>query len=108
MKSPAEQSIYEIVRPTGKVTVKATTPAPRVDTLNGKTICEVYNDMFRGDRTFPKIRELLKKQYQNVNIVPYSEFPSLEVAGIIEDKLKDLSAKLKQKQCDVLIAGNGG
>jgi hypothetical protein len=100
--------MYEIVRPVGKVTVKATPPAPRLDTLNGKTICEVYNDMFRGDRTFPKIRELLKKRYQDVNIIPYSEFPSLEVAGIIEDKLKDLSTGLAQKNCDVLIAGNGG
>ena len=84
--------------------------AARLDTLNGKTICEVYTTGdYGGDRTFPVIRELLQKRFPDVKIVPYTEFaigqpkatprwgPFDQVAGI-----------LRGKECDGVLLGNGG
>jgi len=107
MKSRAEQVMYEVVHPLGEETAEAGHLAPRLDTLNGKTICEAWNGLFRGERTFPKIRELLEKRYTGIKTIPYTELPSLGVVGI-EEALKVLPDVLREKGCDALIAGNGG
>ena len=107
MKSNAEQAMYEVIRPTGEVTMEAGHLARRLDTLNGKTICEAWNTMFRGERTFPRIRELLKKRYTDVKFIPYTELPSIWIHWI-EEALRDLPDALRQKGCDALITGNAG
>jgi len=48
--------------------------APRLADLNGKTICEVSNDSWEAQRTFPLIRALLQKQFPTAKIIPYTEF----------------------------------
>ena len=46
--------------------------APRLDTLNGKTIGEVWTTGHYGaDRTFPIIRRKLQERFPDVKIVPY-------------------------------------
>jgi hypothetical protein len=107
MDTNAERMTYEVVRPTGEVTVKPARLAAPLDSLDGKTICEAYNNMFQGDKTFPRIREILKRRFPNLKIVPYSEFPPLDIVRI-EDELRRIPDVLRQKQCDALIAGNGG
>jgi hypothetical protein len=84
--------------------------APRFDTLNGKTICEVWaTGHYGADRTFPVIRRILEERFPEVKIVPYSEFAigkpkaterwgPLEKAGEI----------LREKGCDAVLVGNGG
>ncbi|MFH1651183.1 MAG: hypothetical protein ABID87_03650 [Chloroflexota bacterium] len=102
-------SDFEVISPVSGATAATgqAVSAPRLETLNGKTICEAYNDMFRGERTFPGIRELLKKRYPDARFVPYDELPYLGVVSI-EEGLKELPGALKKKGCDALIAGNGG
>lgn len=101
------KEIYEVFRPVGEAASKTLRPAPRLDTLNGKTVCEVWNASYRGEITFPKIRELLRKKYPDVHIVPYSEFP-LARHYDIDEILKELPQLLRQKGCDALISGNSG
>ena len=43
--------------------------------LAGKTICELSNGEWRGQRTFPAIRELLHKRFPDATFVPFDEFP---------------------------------
>jgi hypothetical protein len=99
--------IYDVVRPTGEVTVKPARLAAPLDSLDGKTICEAYNNMFQGDKAFPRIREILQRRFPNLKIVPYSELPPLDIVRI-EDELRRIPEVLRQKRCDALIAGNGG
>ena len=107
MKSYTDHGMYEVVSPLGESTQEIKQLAPRLDTLEGKTICEVYNGGFRGDRTFPKLRELLKKRYPNINFIPYTEIPESDV-HTIEDVLKVLPDVFRQKGCDAVISGNAG
>ena len=107
MKGYAEQGMYEVVSPLGESTQEVRQLAPRLYTLEGKTICEVYNGGFRGDRTFPLIRELLKKRYPTIKFIPYSEIPESNVHAI-EDVVKALPDVFRQKGCDALISGNAG
>jgi hypothetical protein len=79
--------------------------APRLDTLEGKTICELSNDSWEADRTFALIRELLQKGYPTAKFIPYSEFPS---AGTTPEELEAIAEIVKEKGCDAVISGNAG
>jgi hypothetical protein len=102
----------EVLNPTSEVTISGKN-APRLDTLNGKTICELWTTgHWAGELTFPVLRELLKQRYPDVKIVPYTEFPYKE-RGLATretyepyfDKMGDL---LGSKGCDAVLVGNGG
>lgn len=100
--------IYEVVSPVGE-RVGADRPiAPRLLDLNGKTVCEVWNGMFRGDATFPILRELFKKRYPYIKFVPYTEFPSFLPMDNIDEATVILKETLLQHGCDVVICGVGG
>ena len=76
--------------------------APRLDTLAGKTICELSNGNWEYDRIFPTVRKLLQKQFPTVNIVPYTEAiwlrPDME-------NLDHISKVVKEKGCQAVITG---
>lgn len=84
--------------------------APRFDTLNGKTICEVWaTGHYGADRTFPTIRRILKERFPDVKIVPYSDFaigkPKATERWVPLDKVGEV---LRGKGCDAVLLGNGG
>jgi hypothetical protein len=55
----AKEPVYEVVSPAGESTTKIKSLAPSLKTLEGKTICALWNKMFQGEVTFPKIEEVL-------------------------------------------------
>ncbi len=98
---------YQVVSPLGEHIAKIGRAVPRLDNLNGKTICDVWSGHFRGDDTFPLMREQLKKRYPDVNIIPYTEFPFMDAARDMEKLCKELKELLVQKRADAAIVGNG-
>ena len=78
--------------------------APRLADLNSKTICELSNDRCEYRRTFPLIRQLLRKRYPDIKLVPYTKFP-IGIEAIDIDNIGDMVA---EKGCDAVIAGNAG
>lgn len=108
---PSFESVYKVVSPIGESTVKMTAMAPRLDTPAGKTVCMVWNSAFKSDVTLPVIGETLKKQYQGVKIVPYTDMPDAflpEPPGAPRKQSEILQALYKEKGCDAVISGNGG
>ncbi len=100
---PASPVRLELFDPTGAYEITKLPPR-RLDTLEGKTICEIsVGGAWQYDRTFPLIRELLQKKYPTAKIIPYTEFP---VGAVWPDK-KTLSL-IKEKGCHAAIIGNGG
>ena len=98
---------YEVVSPLGNPIVKVLPLAPRLQTLEGKTICEVSTLLFRTEETFPIIRELLRKRFPTVKIIPYTDLPSAPHTRDLEKNLEALGKALIEKGCDALITGNG-
>lgn len=76
--------------------------ADRLDTLEGKTICELSNGSWQFDRIFPFVREQLKKRFSSINILPYTEVIGLRAE--LED-LEYVGKVLKEKGCQAVIAG---
>ncbi len=101
---------YEVLYPLGRASHQESAEtellAPRLTSLEGKTICELWNRLFHGNMTFPMIEELLAKRYPGVKFVPYTKFGYTH--GADEDQVvADLPRKLQEYGCDAVISGNG-
>ncbi len=95
----------EVLDPRGAFEV-STLNAPRLPTLEGKTICYLSDDEWQAWRTFPLLTTLLKKQFPTIKIVDWKEFPRDGDHGYPDfDKNPGL---LKSKGCDAVILGNAG
>ncbi|MFC1862084.1 hypothetical protein ACFLX6_02210 [Chloroflexota bacterium] len=98
--------MYEVVWPSGKKTVESASFAKRLDTLEGKTICELWGYLFGGDEIFPSMEKALTKRYSGIKFIGYKQFDS--VGEQIEGKpVAVLADKLKQNKCDAVITGVG-
>jgi hypothetical protein len=105
-KVPEKENVYEVLYPLGRSTIAVKPLAPRLDTLKGKTICELWNDKFFGNITFPIIEELLVKKYPDVKFVPYTKFGYTYGATEAKD-VAALPKRLVEYGCNAVISGNG-
>jgi len=102
---------FEVLSPLGLSILTRKNVAPRLDTLEGKTIGETWNEDFKGDLMFPLYRELLKERFPGVKVVPYTEFPSSTLRGTPEyqrEVARKIAQMAREKGCAALISGNGG
>jgi hypothetical protein len=75
--------------------------AARLDSLEGKTICELSNDSWGAAFHFDYLRELIQREYPTATIIPFTEFPT----EIDSDEVADM---VKERGCDAAIIGNAG
>jgi hypothetical protein len=99
----ATPEILEVYDPTGVMEISQI-HAPRLDSLAGKTICELSDDTWQAHRVLPEIRKLLREKYPSAKFIPYTEFP-MGNTGIDSEKAADLLVK---KGCQAVIIGNAG
>ena len=101
----------KVVSPEGLPQGTTSNISAHMDTLDGKTIGEVYNNHFKGELMFETYRRLFKEKYKNVKIIPFTEFPIVYVGGDAESQkriAKEIAAIAKEKGVDAIITGNGG
>ncbi len=87
-KPTSNSSILEVYDPTGEMEITEV-HAPRLDTLEGKTICELSNDTWQAHRVLPEVRRLLQERFPNAKFIPYTEFPTGN-GGIDTEKAAEL------------------
>ena len=93
-----------VVWPRGRKTVEPRPVAPRLDSLEGKTIGQLWDDLFRGDEIFPILEEELARRFPSVRFVRYDTFGSTH--GRDEQRvLAELPARLKELEVDAVISG---
>ena len=100
----------DVVSPVGLDAVKRSSSAPRLETLNGRTIGEVWNGVFKGDLTFPVIRKLLQQRFPSIKIVPYTEFPHTtgsDHPAQQRERARLIADLAREKGCHAVISGNG-
>ena len=100
------EALYEAIWPLGKSHWDKRDLTPGLDDLNGKTIAEVWDRVFRGEEIFPAIREAIRKKYPGVNFVAYDEFG--DTHGVNQKQvLAELPNHLREKKVDAVISGVG-
>src|SRR4029077_19263467 len=97
------REIYRVVWPRGAGTVRAGDVEPRLSTLEGKTIGQLWDDLFRGDEIFPILEEELGRRFPGVRFVRYDTFGSTH--GRDEQRvLAELPARLKDPEAEGVAA----
>ncbi|MBI2907641.1 MAG: hypothetical protein HYX92_08310 [Chloroflexi bacterium] len=100
------QPTFEVVWPLGKSAYEPMHLAHRGQDLEGSTICELWEWMFRGDEIFPMLRELLSKRYSGIKFVDYNVFG--DTHGPKErEVIAALPELLRKHKCDAVISGVG-
>jgi hypothetical protein len=92
--------------PRGEKTVEIAPLAPRLETLEGKTVAFLWDYLFRGDEIFPILESELSAAYPGMNFVGYTTFGSTH--GAEEGRIiADLPATLADNKVDAIISGMG-
>jgi len=101
---------YNVVSPVGFSTVDPIEMAPRLTSLNGKTIAIVGED-FMNNITHPELRRLIKEHYPTAKVIMYNELPiagPYPAPGITRHSTEQFRQRLIDLKVDAVIAGNGG
>jgi len=93
-----------VLWPRGRRTVTARPVAPRLDTLVGKTIGQLWDDLFRGDEIFPMLESALVRRFPDVKFVDYRTFGSTHGAEEHE-VIASLPARMRAHGVDAVISG---
>jgi hypothetical protein len=97
---------YEVLWPLSRRAVQDSACAPRLPDLNGRTICELWDVIFRGETIYPLVRDYIRARFPGVKFVEYSEFGNFY--GPHGDRITaELPAKLRAHGCDAAIVGIG-
>jgi hypothetical protein len=106
MASNLNEPRYDVLSPLPRKAVKSTAAAPRLPDLNGKTICELWDVIFRGETIYPLVREYIRKRFPDVRFVGYEEFGNFH--GAREAQVSaTIPAKLAAHHADAAIVGIG-
>jgi hypothetical protein len=97
---------YDVLWPLARRAVEDRPLAPRLPDLNGKTVCELWDVIFRGETIYPLVREYIRARFPRVKFVEYSEFGNFY--GPHGDRItEELPAKLRAHGADAVIVGIG-
>jgi hypothetical protein len=100
-------TLFEVVWPLGRLAARPVDPAPALVDLNGKTVCELWDGVFRGDEIFPILRSELQKRFPGVNIIDYKTMGNTHDANERE-YVANLPALLRQHGAHAAISAVGG
>lgn len=95
--------VYEVVWPLANSRYQVVPLGPREQDLNGKTVCQLWNRNFKGDRIFAALRAQLSLRFPGVKFVGHEVFGKIDGQAEFTD-----AGLLRENECDLVIAGIGG
>ncbi len=98
------ESQYEALWPRSPRQVGLKPLARRLETLNGKTVAQLWDYVFRGNEVFALLEEGLKQRFPDVRFVSYREFGSTH-GSEEREVLASLPRKFKELGVDAVISG---
>ena len=106
MAKISSDGYYEALWPRSPRQSKVKPLAPRLATLEGKTIAQLWDYVFRGDEVFAFLEEGLKARFPGVRFVSWREFGSTHGSDERE-VVQRLPQRLKELGADAVISGMG-
>ena len=97
---------HEVLWPLARRAVEDRPLAPRLPDLNGKTVCELWDVIFRGETIYPLVRDYIKARFPRVKFVGYEAFGNFHGARERE-VVATLPEKLRAHKADAAIVGIG-
>ncbi len=106
MTASSSEPRYQVLWPLGKIDVKAQNASAPIADLSGKTVCELWDYIFRGDVVYTMLREELRARYPGIKFVEYSEIGNTH-GPAQREILANLPEKLRSLGVDAVISGIG-
>ena len=113
VEAPVETSAeagYAVVSPVGQSSVEMIDQAPRLETLDGKTIA-VVGVSFMTSVTHPEIKRLILENYPTARVILTDEIGicgPYPAPGVRRKSKEEFQQKLRELKVDAVISGNGG
>lgn len=110
MLTKDDKTGFAVVSPVGHSSVELIQQAPRLETLDGKTIA-VVGVSFMTSITHPEIKRLILKNYPSAKVILLDEMGiagPYPAPGVKRKAKEEFLAKLKDLGVDAVISGNGG
>src|SRR5579862_4643557 len=93
---------FEVVWPLGRRPKGSGELAPRLETLEGKTVALLWDYIFRGDEMFDLLLPELEQRYPGVRFIPYEAFGNIH--GIRElEETAAIPGRLAEHEADAAI-----
>ena len=102
-KKSSGDGLYDVVWPSGERKQALRPLARRLDTLEGKTIAQLWDYLFSGDEVFAALEEQLRTQYPGVKFVSWREFGSTHAVNE-KELLASLPRRFKELGVDAAIS----
>lgn len=106
MNTSGSDGHYEVFWPRSPRQVKRTQLAPRLNTLKGKVVAQLWDFLFKGDQVFELLEQELKTRVPGVRFVNWREFGNTH-GNDEREVVAALPAKLKALGVDAVISGIG-
>ena len=97
---------YEALWPRSPRQVQLQPLAQRLRSLEGKTIAQMWDFVFRGDEVFALLEEGLRERYPGIKWVSYKEFGNTH-GGDEREVVASLPRRLKELKVDATSSGMG-
>ena len=96
---------WELINPEGVIEVKYFDLAPRLTTLEGKTIVLRWNDKHNGNNFLDRIAELLKEKVPSAKVIKLYEVDKTtnEISGSNQESSR-IAKVIKDLKADIVIA----
>jgi hypothetical protein len=104
MSNQPHDGYYEAYWPRSARQQRTRQLAPRLATLEGKTVAQLWDYLFKGDEVFALLEEGLKKRYPGIKFVSWREFGSTH-GGEEKEALAALPRRFKELGVDAVISG---
>jgi hypothetical protein len=102
--------MYTVLSPVPESAVEPIKPAPRLKSLDGKTIALVGGS-FMANVTHPELKRLILGEYPTAKVYVLSEIGSAgpyPCPGVVRREKDEFQRKLKEFKVDAVVSGNGG
>ena len=96
-----EDMTLDLIDPTGSTEVEHL-HAARLPDLRGKTVAMLSDDMWQAHRMLPLLRERLESMYDNIRVLPETEFP-MGTQAMDSERAVD---QIIEAKVDAVIVGN--
>ena len=94
---------YDVVWPVAERRLRTRPLAKRLDTLNGKTVAQLWDYLFAGDEVFAALEAKLAEQYPDIKWFSWREFGSNNAVNE-KEVLAGLPQRFKELGVDAAIS----
>ena len=95
---------YEALWPRAPKQMQQRALAPRLSTLEGKTVAQLWDYLFKGDQVFELLEEGLRKRFPGIRFVSWREFGSTH-GGEEKAALAALPQRFRELGVDAVVSG---